>query len=154
MLRAVGNYLDSAGFCDITISVVEDGLLLAGLVLTPTDAGASRTMASYLFTVEDLDTSLRAAYTRRGSPVAPHAPESLRYEDILRVIGAHADAEGWRHIGVFQTPGKIHVKGYLDARLVSSSFTDEELRARITELAHRRPLSAPVEQVRRRWRLL
>ncbi len=66
--RAVGNYLDANTFTQIVIVETPEGFLIKGQVAS--GEGVGDTIYSYpqtyLFTNEDIDTLIEAAYQRRG----------------------------------------------------------------------------------------
>jgi hypothetical protein len=145
ILRAVGHYLDTHRFRDVTVVELVDGFLLAGQKLSATERGTALETASYLFTREDLDALLNQAYARRGGATAAPQLDEPRYEDLLRAIGTEIDRRGWRHIVIMQTPARVHVKGQVERRVVDCSFSSDELRQLLATLPVQRATT-------RRWR--
>jgi hypothetical protein len=65
IFRALGNYIDSNTFSDVTIVETAEGFLIKGHVIREQGVGAITESRTYLFTNEDLDDILEAAYGRR-----------------------------------------------------------------------------------------
>lgn len=57
----------------------------------------------------------------------PGADNPLRYEDLLRVIGAYIDAHGLREVVVVQLPNVIQVKGFAAQRHAAGKTLDVEV---------------------------
>lgn len=71
VFRALGNYVDSNRFKDVTIVETPEGFLIKGQVIQESSTGWISTPQTYLFTNEDLDAILEEAYGRRGTGGAP-----------------------------------------------------------------------------------
>jgi len=67
VFRALGNYIDSNHFKDVTILETLEGFLIKGQVVQEHAHGSSSEAQTYLFTNEDLDAILEEAYGRRQS---------------------------------------------------------------------------------------
>ena len=65
VMRALGNYIDQNLFKDITIVETPEGFLIKGQVVRETHQGFQSTPQTYLFTNEDIDAIIEAAYSRR-----------------------------------------------------------------------------------------
>jgi hypothetical protein len=65
IFRALGNYIDVNTFTDVTIVETGEGFLIKGKVVREQGAGPVTESQTYLFTNEDLDDILEAAYGRR-----------------------------------------------------------------------------------------
>ncbi len=63
--RALGNYLDAKKFTQVTIVETPEGFLIKGYVVGENTGGYHVIPTTYLFTNEDIDTLLEAAYGRR-----------------------------------------------------------------------------------------
>lgn len=72
--RAVGYYLDTERFTDLTIVETPEGFVIKGYRHEPS-GGSSGVAAceSYFFANEDIDELLEDAYTRRGQGAEPQA---------------------------------------------------------------------------------
>jgi hypothetical protein len=66
--RAVGNYLDSNAFTQIVVVETPEGFLIKGQVASAEGIGDTiySYPQTYLFTNDDIDTLIEAAYERRG----------------------------------------------------------------------------------------
>ena len=66
--RAVGNYLDANAFTHIVVVETPEGFLIKGQVASGEGAGDSiySYPQTYLFSNDDIDTLIEAAYQRRG----------------------------------------------------------------------------------------
>jgi hypothetical protein len=65
IFRALGNYIDSNAFSDVTIVETAEGFLIKGKVVREQGIGSVTESQTYLFTNDDLDGILEAAYGRR-----------------------------------------------------------------------------------------
>lgn len=65
VFRALGNYIDANQFKDVTIVETNEGFLIKGQAIQQTAESWASTPLSYLFTNDDLDAILEAAYNRR-----------------------------------------------------------------------------------------
>jgi hypothetical protein len=63
--RALGHYLDESNFTQISIVETPEGFLIKGYVLSEGVGDYHVITTTYLFTNEDIDTLLEAAYGRR-----------------------------------------------------------------------------------------
>lgn len=63
--RALGNYLDANRFTQIAVVETPEGFLIKGYVVGEDLGGYHVIPTTYLFTNEDVDTLLEAAYGRR-----------------------------------------------------------------------------------------
>jgi hypothetical protein len=70
VFRALGNYIDEHFFKDVTIVETPDGFLIKGQVVQETGNGFQAAPATYLFTNEDIDAILEAAFSRRRRAAA------------------------------------------------------------------------------------
>jgi hypothetical protein len=81
----------------------------------------------------------------------PGAENPVRYEDLLRVIGAYIDARGLREAVVLQLPDGIQVKGLTAQRHAAGkaleveivTFTNVEIREMLLEYFRQRNTQAP-----------
>src|SRR6476660_10173050 len=62
VLRAIGHFIDEHNFKEVCIIELEEGILVRGLVYTANSQGFRTISEAYLFTNEDLDHILEAAY--------------------------------------------------------------------------------------------
>ena len=69
VFRALGNYIDLNLFKDVTIVETPDGFLIKGQVVQETSNGFHTVPQTYLFTNEDIDAILEAAFARRREPL-------------------------------------------------------------------------------------
>ena len=67
VLRSLGNYIDENHFKDVTVVETIEGFLIKGQVIEENASGWATRPQTYLFTNEDLDAILEAAYERRES---------------------------------------------------------------------------------------
>jgi hypothetical protein len=67
VFRALGNYLDSSKFTQITLVETTEGFLVKGYAVAEDMGGYHVVPTTYLFTNEDVDVLLEAAYGRRGT---------------------------------------------------------------------------------------
>lgn len=67
VFRAVGNYIDTSLFRDITIVETPEGFLIKGHVAQESSSGWTTVAQTYLFTNDDIDVILEQAYARRGA---------------------------------------------------------------------------------------
>jgi hypothetical protein len=72
VFRALGNYIDEHLFKDVTIVETPDGFLIKGQVVQETTNGFQSAPQTYLFTNEDIDAILEAAFARRRAAAARH----------------------------------------------------------------------------------
>ena len=113
VLRALGNYLDTQSFRDLTLVETPDGFLVKGRVMESSMRATGSKPQTYLFANDDLDALIEEAYQRRGSgapPAKPGGADEVRYEDRLRAIGYKIDAEGWNDIVIIQVPGGTRLR--------------------------------------------
>jgi hypothetical protein len=64
-MRALGNYIDEHMFKDVTVVETPEGFLIKGQVVHETQHGFQAAPQTYLFTNEDIDAIIEAAYSRR-----------------------------------------------------------------------------------------
>ena len=119
ILRAVGHFLDSSLFRDLTLVETPEGFIVKGGKIRTGETGTGYVPQSFLFNDDDLETLLDQAIERRGAelPVESLLPsisidgERVRYEDVLRSIGLLLDRTGWHEVVLIQTSTGFHVKG-------------------------------------------
>lgn len=119
ILRAVGHFLDTSLFRDVTLVETPDGFIVKGGTIQTSEARTVFAPQSYLFADEDLDRLLDQAIERRGAEMGAEAQlpsvsidgERVRYEDALRSIGLLVDQIGWHEIVLIQTSLGFHLKG-------------------------------------------
>jgi hypothetical protein len=119
IFRAVGHFLDTSLFRDLTLVETQEGFIVKGGTIRTSDNGTSFVPQSYLFTDDDLETLLDQAVERRGSGTSIEASlpsitigdERVRYEDALRSIGLLVDKLGWQEVVLVQTSLGFHLKG-------------------------------------------
>jgi hypothetical protein len=80
VFRALGNYIDSNFFKDVSIVETPEGFLIKGQVVQESSAGFYSAPATYLFTNEDLDAILEEAYSRRRAAIASVVNEATAGE--------------------------------------------------------------------------
>lgn len=66
VFRALGNYVDTNRFKDVSIVETPEGFLIKGQIIYEHANGWASSPETYLFTNEDLDTILEQAYDRRN----------------------------------------------------------------------------------------
>jgi hypothetical protein len=95
------------------------GFLVKGAVTEMTSRSAHLVPYTYLFTDEDLEATLDAAYGRRhsGQQQDTRPDQPLRYEDQLRVIGRMIDSEEWHEVAIVEVPSGIRIKAFVRPKL-------------------------------------
>lgn len=119
IFRAVGHFLDTSLFRDLTLVETQDGFIVKGGTIRTGESGTGFMPQSYLFTDADLDTLLDQAIERRGGDMSVESMlpsitidgERVRYEDALRSIGLLVDRLGWHEVVLIQTTLGFHLKG-------------------------------------------
>ena len=119
IFRAVGRFLDTTLFRDLTLVETQEGFIVKGGTIRAGETGTAFVPQSYLFTDDDLETLLDQAVERRGSGTSIEAAlpsitigeERVRYEDALRSIGLLVDKLGWQEVVLIQTSTGFHLKG-------------------------------------------
>jgi len=121
IFRAVGHFLDTRLFRDLTMVETPEGFIVKGGTIRTGDVGTGFDAQSFLFTDDDLETLLEQAVQRRGAgttvesalPSITIGDERVRYEDALRSIGLLVDRLGWQEIVLIQTSAGFHLKGVI-----------------------------------------
>jgi hypothetical protein len=156
IFRAVGHFLDTSLFRDLTLVETNEGFIVKGGTIRTSETGTGYSPQSYLFTDDDLETLLDQAIERRGREASIESllpsitidGERVRYEDVLRSIGMLVDRIGWHEVVLIQTSAGFHIKGVskegptdrlLDATAISG-LLDEMRKGRHTDELRRRRL--------------
>lgn len=142
IFRAVGHFLDTSLFRDLTVVETQDGFIVKGGTIRTGESGTGFVPQSYLFTDGDLETLLDQAIERRGAELTVESllpsitidGERVRYEDALRSIGLLVDRIGWREIVLIQTSLGFHLKGMLKDAPVDRLIDAPALGALLEEL--------------------
>ncbi len=157
IFRAVGHFLDTSMFRDLTLVETVDGFIVKGGSIQTSETGTNYVTQSFLFTDGDLDTLLDQAVERRGAQLSAESllpsitidGEKVRYEDALRSIGLLIDKIGWREVVLIQTSLGFHLKGLSKDAPVDRSIDAPALSGLLEELRKSRE-SAPSSR-RRLW---
>jgi hypothetical protein len=152
VLRAIGFYLDTSHFHDLTLVETPDGFVITGHSVMLTERGPAAELQSYLFADADIELLIEQAFERRGSspqsrallPTVVVGNEHVRYEDVLRCIGTLIEERNWHAVAVIQTSAGFNVKGFHGEKSHDTSLGAAALRKMLDELPHRR-------RQRRRW---
>jgi hypothetical protein len=158
ILRAVGHFLDSSLFRDLTLVETHEGFIVKGGKLRTGETGTGYVPQSFLFTDDDLETLLDQAIERRGAgtPVESLLPSisidgvRVRYEDVLRSIGLLLDRTGWHEVVLIQTSTGFHVKGVSKEAPVDRQIDSVALKGLLEELRNSRASESPASGAGRR----
>ena len=157
IFRAVGHFLDTSLFRDLTLVETNEGFIVKGGTIRTGETGAGFVPQSYLFTDADLDTLLDQAIERRGSETTVEAllpsitieGERVRYEDVLRSIGLLVDRIGWHEVVLIQTSVGFHLKGLSKDAPVDRQLDAAAIRGLLEEM--RRGRESPDAPRRKLW---
>jgi len=142
MFRAIGHFLDTALFRDLTLVETQDGFIVKGGTIRSGDGGSGFVPQSYLFTDGDLEVLLDQAVERRGSGLTAESllpsitidGERVRYEDALRSIGLLVDKIAWREIVLIQTTAGFHLKGMSKDSPIDRPIDAQALRGLVEDM--------------------
>ena len=152
IFRAVGHFLDTSLFRDLTLVETNDGFIVKGGTIRTGETGTGLIPQSFLFTDDDLDTLLDQAIERRGAETSAESllpsisidGEKVRYEDVLRSIGLLVDRLGWHEVVLIQTAVGFHLKGLSKDAPVDRQLNAVALQGLLEEMRKgRETLDAP-----------
>ncbi|HEX5166844.1 MAG TPA: hypothetical protein VFV93_15675 [Thermomicrobiales bacterium] len=158
IFRAVGHFLDTSLFRDLTLVETQDGFIVKGGTIRTGDTGTGFVPQSYLFTDQDLDTLLDQAIERRGGeqsvesmlPSITVDGERVRYEDALRSIGLLVDRIGWHEVVLIQTSLGFHLKGVSKEAPIDRLIDAPALKGLLEEMRNSREVQAQAQESPRR----
>ncbi|HUG13958.1 MAG TPA: hypothetical protein VMM78_02975 [Thermomicrobiales bacterium] len=146
VFRALGYYLDTSDFHDLTVVETSGGFVITGYRVTLTERGPAPELQSYLFADTDIEALIEQAFERRDAAL-PHRPLLAavpvrdgrgRYEDVLRGIGTLIDERNWQAVTVVQTHAGFQVKGFHGDKANDTFLDAAALRKMLDELPSQR----------------